>query len=163
MAESIQKKLTRIRPPRVQITYDVQIGDAQQTKELPFVVGVLSDLAGQPENPLPPLKERKFIQVDQDNFNEALSSIGPRLRFNVENKLRLQGGPLNVELKFNHIEDFRPEAIAPQVEPLKKLLEVRAKLVDLLAKLDGNDNLNSVLQEALKDGEGLAKLQSSLK
>src|SRR5688500_1996247 len=111
MAESTQKKLSRIRPPRVQITYDLETGGAIEMKELPLVVGILADLAGHPENPPAPVKARKFVDIDRDNFNEVMSSIGPRLSFTVANKLREDGGNLPLELKFRKLDDFRPETV----------------------------------------------------
>jgi type VI secretion system protein ImpB len=147
MGESTQKKLSRIRPPRVQITYDLETGGAIEMKELPLVVGILADLAGQPENPLPPVKARKFVDIDRDNVNEVLASIGPRLSFTVPNRLREDGGNLPVELRFRKLDDFRPEALVQQVEPLKQLFLARQRLNDLLAKLDGNDDLDALLQD----------------
>ncbi|MDY6991783.1 MAG: type VI secretion system contractile sheath small subunit [Pseudomonadota bacterium] len=158
MAESTQHKLSRIRPPRVQITYDVETGGAIQMKELPFVVGIMSDLSGQPQEPLPPLKERKFVEIDRDNFNEVLAAIAPRLAFRVDNKLTDDNSKLNVELHFKHMDDFHPSNIVHQVEPLKKLLDVRQRLTDLLAKLDGNDDLDKLLQDIVNNTEELQKI-----
>ena len=159
MPESTQHKLDRIRPPRVQITYDLEIGDAIEMKEIPFVVGILSDLAGKPEVPLPALKERKFVEIDRDNFNEVLESIGPRVTFQVDNKLADDDSKLNVELRFNHMDDFLPENLIHQVEPLKRLYEVRQRLNDLLAKLDGNDDLEALLQRVAFNTDELKALQ----
>src|SRR3954447_24315707 len=139
MPESTQHKLDRIRPPRVQITYDVEIGGAIQKKELPLVVGIMADLSGKPEVPLPKLKDRKFVEIDRDNFNDILKSTAPRLALRVNNKLANDGTKLNVELRFGHLDDFSPISIVKQVKPLEKLLEARGRLNDLLAKLDGND------------------------
>ena len=160
MAESTQHKLDRIRPPRVQITYDVEIGGAIQKKELPLVIGVLSDLSGKPENPLPKLKERGFVEVDRDNFNEVLASIGPRLAFPVDNKLSKEGGVMNAELHFKCMDDFSPVSVVKQVPALKKLFDARGKLSDLLAKLDGNDDLDGQLQKIVNDTDALKKLKS---
>src|SRR5262249_32679187 len=121
MPESLQHKLDRVRPPRVQITYDVEIGGAIQKKELPFVVGIMADLCGKPENAPPPLKERKFVEIDRDNFNDVLASIVPRLALQVENPLSKDGAKQSVELKFRHIDDFGPLNIIDQVASLKKL------------------------------------------
>ncbi|MBW1829571.1 MAG: type VI secretion system contractile sheath small subunit, partial [Deltaproteobacteria bacterium] len=118
MAESTQHKLDRIRPPRVQITYDVEIGDSIQMKELPFVGGILADLSGKPEEPLPKLKERKFVEIDRDNFNDIMDSINPRLVFQVGNKLVDDDSNMNLELKFNHMDDFNPVAVLKQIKPL---------------------------------------------
>jgi type VI secretion system protein ImpB len=160
MAESTQHKLDRVRPPRVQITYDVEVGDATQKKELPFIVGVLADLSGQPAQALPKLKERKFVEIDQDNFNDVLASIGPRTVFRVDNKLVNDGSKINVELKFGHLDDFNPTNVVKQVEPLRKLLDVRQRLTDLLGKLDGNDKLDELLQEVVANSDELKNLQS---
>jgi type VI secretion system protein ImpB len=160
MAESTQHKLDRVRPPRVQITYDVEVGDASQKKELPFIVGVLADLSGQPAQPLPKVKERKFVEIDRDNFNDVLASIGPRAAFRVNNKLANDGSKINVELKFTHMDDFNPTSIVKQVEPLRKLLEARQRLNDLLGKLDGNDKLDELLQEVVANSDGLKELQA---
>lgn len=160
MAESTQKKLSRIRPPRVQITYDLETGGAIEMKELPLVVGILADLAGQPENPLAPVKARKFVDIDRDNFNEVLSSISPRLSFTVGNKLREDGGNLPLELKFRKLDDFRPETVVQQVDPLKQLFLARQRLNDLLAKLDGNDDLDALLQDVATNTESQEKLKA---
>ena len=131
MPESTQHKLDRIRPPRVQITYDVEIGDAIQMKELPFVGGILADLSGKPEEPLPKVKDRKFVEIDRDNFNDIMASINPRLVYQVPNTLAGDGSKLNVELKFSHIDDFHPVEVLKQVRPLRKLYEARQRLTDL--------------------------------
>jgi len=121
--ESTQHKLDRVRRPRVHITYDVQIGDARMKKELPFVVGVLADLSGKPDQPLPNMKDRKFVEIDRDNFNKVLASIKPRLAFQVDNVLQNDGTKFNVELRMSSIDDFEPEQVARQIEPLRQLLE----------------------------------------
>jgi type VI secretion system protein ImpB len=157
-AESTQHKLDRIRKPRVHMTYDVQVGDAIQTKELPFVVGVLADLSGKPEKELDKLKDRKFIEIDRDSFNKVLSGIKPRLAFQVDNTLQGDGSKMNVELKFSHIDDFSPEAVVKQVTPLRKLLEARDKLSNLLNKMDGNDKLEELLQDVINNTESLKAL-----
>ncbi|HEY2380022.1 MAG TPA: type VI secretion system contractile sheath small subunit [Terriglobia bacterium] len=160
MAESTQHKLDRVRPPRVQITYDVEVGDATQKKELPFIVGVLADLSGQPAQAPTKVKDRKFVEIDRDNFNDVLASIGPRAVFRVDNRLANDGSKLNVELKFSHIDDFNPTSVVKQVEPLRKLLEARQRLNDLLSKLDGNDKLDELLQEVVANSDGLKELQA---
>jgi len=162
MTESTQHKLDRIRPPRVQITYDVEIGNAIQKKELPFVVGVMSDLSGKPEEPLPILKERKYVEIDRDNFNDVLASIKPRLAFRVDNKLTNDDSKLNVELRFSHMDDFTPVNVLKQVEPLRKLYEARQRLSDLLTKLDGNDELDRMLQEIVNNSASLQDIQNSV-
>jgi type VI secretion system protein ImpB len=160
MPESTQHKLDRIRPPRVQITYDVEIGGAIEKKELPLVIGVLADLSGKPDTALPKLKERGFVEIDRDNFNDVLASIAPRLAFAVENKLANDGSYINSELRFRSIDDFSPENLVQQVAPLKKLFEARNRLSDLLAKLDGNDELDGALQNIAGDNESLKKIKS---
>jgi len=163
MPESLQHKLDRVRPPRVQITYDVEIGGAIQTRELPLVVGVLADLSGNPAQPLPKLKDRKFVEIDRDNFNDVLAACAPRLALRVDNKLvKDDGSKLNVELHFKNMEDFSPVSVLQQVEPLKKLFEARGKLSDLLSKLDGNDALDSLLQEVVKNTDGLKQIQAQI-
>jgi len=156
--ESLQHKLDRVRAPRVQITYDVEIGDAIEMKEIPFVVGVLADLSGKPEDPLPRLKDRKFIEIDRDNFDKVLEGMRPRLAYQVENKLTGGDTKMAVELRFKSLDDFHPERVAEQVEPLKKLIDARSKLSDLRNKLDGNDKLDAILQKVLSDTETLQKL-----
>lgn len=160
MAESTQHKLDRIRPPRVQITYDVETGDASESKELPFVVGIMADLSGQPENPLPKLKDRKFVEIDRDNFNSVLASLKPHLKFTVPNKLTGEGN-LAVDLNFSHMDDFSPISLLKQVEPLRKLFEARQRLNDLIGKLDGNDELDALLHEVLQNTEGMQELKTA--
>ena len=160
MAESTQHKLDRIRPPRVQITYDVETGGAIQMKELPFVVGIMADLAGQPAEPLPPLKERRFVEIDRDNFNDILGAMAPRLTCRVDNTLTNDNTKLNVELHFHHMDDFHPLQVLKQVQPLNKLFEARQRLRDLLVKLDGNDQLDSLLQSVLANTERLQELKA---
>ena len=163
MSESTQKKLSRIRPPRVQITYDVELGGAIEKKELPLVVGILADLAGKQENPLPPVKARKFVDIDRDNFNDVMASITPRLAFPVDNRLNgdEDGSKLNVELRFRKLDDLRPESLIQQIEPLRKLFEARQRLNDLLAKLDGNDDLDVLLQDIASNTESQQKIKEA--
>ena len=160
--ESIQHVLDRVRPPRVQITYDVEIGDAVEQKELPLVVGVMADLAGQREG-LPRLRERKFVEIDRDNFDKVMAAIGPRLKLSLEDKLRGGDNRMALELQFESIDAFHPRQLVEQIEPLRKLLESRQRLVDLLAKLDGNDALMEQLRSTLKDKASLQTLASELK
>lgn len=160
MAESTQHKLSRIRPPRVQITYDVEIGDAIQMKELPFVGGIMADLSGVPEEALPKIKDRKFVEIDRDNFNDVMASINPRLVFQAENKLADDGSKLNVELKFSNMDDFNPVAVLKQVVPLKKLYDARQRLSDLLTKLDGNDELDQLLQDVVASTESMEEIKT---
>ena len=157
MAESLQKWVGRNRPPRVQITYDVEIGDAVEKKELPFVMGVLADLAGHPDGTPSKLKDRRFVEIDRDNFNQIMEKISPRLDLSVEDRLKGEG-EIKVELNFKQFSDFHPEAIVQQVPRLAKLLEARTQLRDLLSKLDGNDELNQLLEVVAIDHEELKKL-----
>ncbi len=156
--DSVQKRLQKIRPPRVQLTYDVEKGDAIEQKELPFVVGVMGDFSGTPENPLPKVKDRKFVNVDLDNFDEVMEAAGPRAVYRVPNKISESGGEFGVELKFNSIEDFRPESVVQQIDPLRRLLESRTKLADLRNKLAGNERLEDLLTDVLNNTEQLKKL-----
>jgi type VI secretion system protein ImpB len=156
--ESIQKRLQKIRPPRVQLTYEVERGDAIEIKELPFVVGVMGDLAGQSEVEQPRLRDRKFVNIDRDNFDDVMKGIEPRAAFQVENRLSEAGGKFGVDLRFNSIADFDPDAIVQQVEPLRRLLEARSKLADLRNKLAGNDKLEDLLSEVLHNTQQLQSL-----
>ncbi|MBA3312918.1 MAG: type VI secretion system contractile sheath small subunit [Planctomycetota bacterium] len=161
--ESMQKKLDRVRPPRVQIKYEVEIGDAMEMKELPFVLGVLGDYTGKPEKPLPPLKQRKFVNIDRDNFDKVLEGMAPRLAYRADDKLSgEEGKQLNVELKFKSMDDFHPENVARQIGPLKQLLQTRDKLKDLLGKLEGNDKLDELLQSVLNSTEAQQSLKKDL-
>lgn len=156
--ESTQHKLDRVRSPRVHITYDVEIGGAIQLKELPFVVGVLGDFSGKPDQPLPRLKERKFVSIDRDNFDQVLAGMKPRLAYKVDNKLTDDDTRLGVELKFKNLQDFEPEQVVSQVEPLRKLMEARRRLSDLLHKIDGNDKLEELLQGVISNTDTLKKV-----
>lgn len=162
MAESSQNKLSRVRPPRVQITYDVETAGAIEMKELPFVAGILADLSGKSDKPRQSLKERKFVQIDPDNFNDVMASIQPRLALRVDNKIADDDSKMNVELRFNHIDDFHPARLIQQVEPLRKLYEARQRLTDLLAKLDGNDDLDKLLQDIVNNTDGLKDIQKQV-
>nr|WP_314539380.1 type VI secretion system contractile sheath small subunit [uncultured Massilia sp.] len=155
---SVQKKLQKIRPPRVQMTYDVEIGDAIENKELPMVVGVVGDFGGNSEVPQKRLKERSFVGIDRDNFDEVMKGVEPRAAFRVPNELSDEGGQFGVDLKFRSMDDFRPEAVVQQVEPLRKLLEARTKLADLRNKLAGNDKLEDLLNDVLNSTEKMAEL-----
>lgn len=160
--ESLQHKIDRVRPPRVQITYDVEVGGAIELKELPFVMGVMGDFSGKSEEPLAPLKNRKFVEIDPDNFNQVLAGMKPRVAFNVDNKLQNDGTNVGVELKFKSIEDFEPDQVVQQVEPLRKLVEARQRLSDLRSKMDGNDKLESLLGDIISDVEKQKQLSSQL-
>lgn len=148
-------------PPRVQITYDVEIGNAIEKKELPLVVGILADLSGKPDTPPAKLVERRFVDIDRDNFNEILSSISPRATLQVDNTISGDDSKLNVELRFNHIEDFDPVNLVKQVVPLRRLFEARQRLRDLLTKLDGNDDLDQLLQDVVANTEGLQEIKAA--
>jgi type VI secretion system protein ImpB len=158
--ESLQKKVGRVRPPRVQITYDVQVGDAIEKRDLPFVVGVLADLSGMPEKPLPAIAKRKFVSIDRDNVNDVMKKIGPRLAFKVPNRLNEDDTKLNVELRFESMDDFQPAKIAQQVTPLRKLLELRNSLANLRSSLIGNEKLDNLLQEMIQNQEMLRQAGS---
>lgn len=157
-------KLDRVRPPRVQITYDVEIGGAIELKELPFVVGVLGDFTGQPDQPLPKLKDRKFVEVNPDNFDTVLEGMKPHLSFAVENKLSddPSGPQLKVDLRFKKMDDFEPGNVAKQVKPLKELLDLRTRLADLRGTLQGNDKLEELLLDAVGNTEKLDKLKGEM-
>jgi len=162
--ESTQHKLDRVRSPRVQITYDVEVGGAIELKELPFVVGVLGDFTGQPEQPLPKLKERKFVEVNPDNFDSVLEGMKPHLSFAVENKLseEPEAANLKVDLKFSKLDDFEPQNVARQVKPLRELLDLRTRLSDLRGSLQGNDKLEELLLESVGNTEKLEKLKGEM-
>lgn len=156
MTESIQHKLDRVRPPRVQITYDVEIGDAIEKRELPFVMGIMADLSGDrnPEKPVKLVKDRKFVEIDRDNFNSVMVDADPRVAMQVPNKLDgTNTTQLNVAVNFKSIDDFGPISIIKQVEPMRALYEARTRLNDLLTKLDGNDDLESLLQNILNNAD----------
>lgn len=159
--ESLQHTLDRVRAPRVQITYDVEIGDTIEMKEIPFVVGVLGDFSGKPDEPLPKLKDRKFVEIDRDNFNQVLEGMKPRVSYRVDNKLTDEGGQLAVDLRFKSLDDFHPERVAEQIAPLRKLVEARKRLSDLLTKLDGNDKLDELLQDVISSTESLKTLEAA--
>lgn len=162
--ESTQKKLERVRPPRVQVSYDVEIGGAIELKELPFVMGVLADLSGQPKEALPRMKDRRFVEITPDNFDAVLDSMKPHLAFSVENKLSedANAGQLKVDLNFKSMEDFEPDAVARQVKPLKELLDLRTKLSDLRGNLQTNEKLDELLLDAVSNTDKLNKLKGEL-
>ena len=164
MADSTQKKLDRIRPPRVAISYEVETGGAIEKKELPFLMGVMGDFSGQPTEPLARLKERKFVDVTPDNFDDVLASMKPHLAFTVDNKLSedADAPKLAVDLNFRSMDDFSPDAVARQVKPLRELLELRTQLADLRGSLQTNEKLDEVLQATLGDKEKMNKLRSEL-
>jgi type VI secretion system protein ImpB len=159
---SVHDKLARVRKPRVHITYEVETEGAQIERELPFVMGIMGDFAGDPAEPLKPLAERKFVQIDRDNFNDVMARIQPGLNIRVKNTLAGDGSEMAVNLKFRSIEDFEPARVAEQVPALKALLETRAKLRDLMSKVDRSDELEQLLEQVLQDKEKLDKLSSEL-
>ena len=163
--DSVQKRLEKVRPPRVQLTYDVEIGDAIEQKEIPFVTGVLADFTGQTDsnNPLPKLKDRKFVSVDLDNFDEVMKGMTPKASYRVKNELSVDGGEFAVNLAFNKMDDFRPESVVQQIEPLRKLLDARTKLADLRNKMAGNEKLEDILGDVLSNTEKLKKLGKEAK
>ena len=160
-SESVQKRLQKVRPPRVQMSYDVEIGDSIESKELPFVMGVVGDFGGNSEVEQKRLKERKFVGIDRDTFDEVMKGVEPRASYSVANELDGQDGKFAVDLKFRSMEDFRPEAVVQQVEPLRKLLQARTKLADLRNKLAGNDKLDDLLSEVLGNTDKLSALRKS--
>jgi type VI secretion system protein ImpB len=162
MAESIHEKLKRVRKPRVHITYEVETEGAEILRELPFVVGIMGDFSGDPTQPLRPLSERKFIQIDRDNFNEVMARMTPGLNLRVDNKLADDGSEMAVNLKFNSIEDFEPARVAEQVPPLKALLETRNKLRDLMSKVDRSEQLENLLEQVLTNESELKSLSDQL-
>lgn len=162
MSESLQHKLDRVRRPRVQITYDVETGGAMEQKELPFVVGCMADLSGDPAEPLKPIKDRSFTPVDRDNFNDVMAKAKPRLAFRADNTLTGDDSQLNVELNFNEFDDFEPARVARQVPVLKELLDVREKLNELLGKMEGNDKLETLLKEVISNSETATQLAGDL-
>jgi len=161
-SESVHDKLKRVRKPRVHITYEVETEGAMVEKELPFVVGVMGDFSGNPTEPLKPLKDRKFIQIDRDNLNDVMKRMTPALNFRVENTLKGDGSEMAVQLEFNSMDDFEPANVAKKIEPLRKLLETRDKLRDLMTKVDRSDDLESVLENVLQNTDELNRLSSEL-
>jgi len=162
MAESVHDKLKRVRKPRVHITYDVETEGAVEVKELPFVMGVMGDFSGDPTEPLKPLRDRKFIQIDRDNFDQVMQRMSPGLKLRVENTLKDDGSTLPVDLKFESMEDFEPGRIVQQVEPLRRLMETRTKLRDLMTKADSSEQLETLLEQVLQDSGQMEALHAEL-
>jgi type VI secretion system protein ImpB len=164
MPESLQHKLDRVRSPRVHITYDVETGGAIEKKELPFVMGVFGDYTGMPEEPLARVKDRKFVEVSLDNFDSVLAAMKPHLAFSVENKLSedAEAGQVKVDLRFKSMDDFEPANVAKQVKPLKELLDLRTRLSDLRGSLQGNEKLDELLQDAVRNTDKLDKLKAEM-
>jgi type VI secretion system protein ImpB len=159
---SIQDKLSRVRKPRVHIIYDVETEGAVVQKELPFVVGIMGDFSGDPTQPLKPLNDRKFVQIDRDNLNEVMAKMTPGLRMKVENTLADDGSEMSVELAFKSMADFEPAAVVEQVEPLRKLLDVRNQLRDLLSKADRSQDVENLLEQILTNEGQLDALNKQL-
>lgn len=159
--QSVQKRLQKVRPPRVQLTYDVEKGDAIEQKELPFVVGAIGDYRGQSEKEQPKLKDRKFVSIDRDNIDEVMAGMAPRAAYRVKNRLTDEGGEFGVDMTFKSMEDFSPENVVKQVEPLNELVEARSKLADLRNKLAGNEKLEDLLADVLSNTENLEDLKKS--
>jgi type VI secretion system protein ImpB len=159
---SIHDKLSRVRKPRVHITYEVETEGARVLRELPFVMGVVGDFSGKPTQPLKPLKDRKFIQIDRDNFDEVMARMTPGVELRVANTLKGDGSEMAVKLEFNSMADFDPGRVVERVEPLKKLLETRDKLRDLLTKVDRSDELEGLLERILQNQDAIGKLSKDL-
>lgn len=162
MSASIHEKLSRVRKPRVHIKYEVETEGAQVERELPFVMGIMGEFSGDPTKPLPPLSERKFVQIDRDNFNDVMARIGPGLNLKVDNTLAGDGSQMAVDLKFNSIEDFEPGRIVEQVPALRQLMETRNKLRDLMSKVDRSGELESLLEQVLQNEGELKSLSGQL-
>ena len=162
MSDSIHDKLKRVRKPRVHITYDVDTNGAVQEKELPFVMGVMGDYSGDNTDNKKALKDRKFSQIDRDNFNEVMNNVSPQVNMKVENTLQNDGSEMSVNLDFKNMEDFEPQNIVENVDPLKKLMETRNKLRDLLTKADRSEDLENLLEQVLSSTDAIASLQGEL-
>jgi type VI secretion system protein ImpB len=162
MAESYQEKLKRVRKPRVHITYDVETEGAKVIKELPFVMGIIGDFSGHPAKALPPLEERKFVEINRDNFDDVMRRMNVRLEMKVDDTIKGDDKQLAVELVFNSLRDFEPASIIQQVEPLRKLLDMRNRLRDLASKADRSAELENILEKVLKNTDDLQKLSAEL-
>ena len=162
MAESSQKFIQRNRAPRVQIEYDVEVYGAQKKVQLPFVMGVLADLSGQPADPLAPVADRKFLEIDADNFDDRMKSMKPRAAMRVPNTLTGEG-ELSVDITFENMDDFSPAAVARKVEPLRKLLEARSQLSNLMTYMDGKTGAEELINKVLQDPALLQALASAPK
>jgi type VI secretion system protein ImpB len=162
MATSSQKFIARNRAPRVQIEYDVELYGAEKKVQLPFIMGVMSDLSGKPTEPLPPVAERKFLEIDVDNFDSRMKSMKPRVAFQVPNLLTGEGN-LAVDITFENMDDFSPAAVASRVDGLKQLLEARQQLANLVTYMDGKTGAEELLAKVIKDEALLKSLASSSK
>jgi type VI secretion system protein ImpB len=162
MSGSVHDRLNRVRKPRVHITYEVETEGAAIVRELPFVVGVMGDFSGDPTAPLKPMADRKFIQIDRDNFDDVMAGMTPGVRTRVENTLAGDGTQLAVDLKFSKLEDFEPARVADQIPALKALLETRDKLRDLMSKVDRSEELESLLEQVLQSDTEMKSLSNEL-
>lgn len=162
MADSIHEKLKRVRKPRVHITYDVETNGAVEEKEIPFVMGVMGDYSGDNSDNKKPLKERKFSQIDRDNFNDVMSNISPGIKLKVKNTLENDGTEFSLDLNFKNMEDFEPHKIVNEVEPLKNLMDTRNKLRDLLTKADRSEQLENILEEILSNSDAMSSFSDEL-
>lgn len=163
--KSMQHKLTRVRPPRVHITQDVETGSAIEMVELPFVVGVIGDFSGQPAEPLAPVRDRKFVEINPDNFDTVLKAMNPRLSLTVDNKLAkddAKAARLKLDLTFESLEDFEPQRVAEQVPALKQLVDLRTKLSDLKGSLQGNPKFEELLLETVQNTEKRGQLATEI-
>ena len=162
--ESVHAKLERVRSPRVHVTYNVEIGDAIELKEIPFVMGIMADLSGQPAEPLAKIKDRRFVEITPDNCDSVMESMKPRVAFSVENRLSDDSGAgnLGVDLTFKSLEDFEPEQVARKIAPLRELLELRTKLSDLVGTLQGNEKLDRLLQDVINDSGKLEQARKEI-
>ena len=162
MSDSIHDKLKRVRKPRVHITYDLETNGAVVNKEIPFVMGVMGDYSGDNADTKKALKDRKFSQIDRDNFNDVMGKVNPKIDMKVENTLAGDNSEMSVNLDFRTMEDFEPHKLVEQVEPLKKLMETRNKLRDLLTKADRSEKLEEILEKVLSNTDALNALKSEL-
>ncbi|AQT61189.1 type VI secretion system contractile sheath small subunit [Cellvibrio sp. PSBB023] len=162
MSDSIHDKLKRVRKPRVHITYDLETNGSIVEKEIPFVMGVMGDYSGDNTEGKKALKDRKFSQIDRDNFNDIMTKVNPQLRLKVENLLENDGSEMTANLDFKTMEDFEPHRIVEQLEPLKKLMDTRNKLRDLLTKADRSEDLEAILEDVLSNTNALSSLSNEL-
>ncbi len=161
--QSRQKFIARNRAPRVQIEYDVELYGAEKKVQIPFVMGIMADLAGKQEDPLPPIDQRKFLEFDMDNFDDRMKAMKPRAAFRVKNTLSDDEGELSVDLTFESMDDFSPAAVARKVEPLRKLLEARTQLSNLVTYMDGKAGAEELISKAINDPELLKSLTDAPK
>ena len=156
--QSVQKQIAKVRKPRVHISYDVEVGGAIEDRQIPFVAGVFADLSGQPSTPLPALKDRKFVEIDRENFEDVLKGVAPRLQYKVPNRLSTDGSSLGIELEFDSLDSFGPEAVANGIEPIRKLVEARKRLNELALKVNSSDRLGDLLKDVVQNTDGLKAL-----